>query len=556
MQSSMAAYVIIYLTINSCIRCLSDMNCGYIYIDEGRIFPLNQCIYSASDIDTQNSTKLICNTRNNAVIAYHYENTQCSGNPTLSETISDSNDKFDCYSNVDCNTATLTVRNYSKCTNGQFYGYRTYTLTVNDECFTVNDSYSVYQSCSESGILFSTYSDSQCSNLISTSNMYDGQCITLHDPDFGTNSYEKYEMNECSAAGSSFISTSPTVSSSASPVIERESKYSLFSSDDVNEPLLYAAIGFTCIGVLVSISLLIYFRPMMQNDSSRGTWKQTWKAMSVMDKLFVVLKIADVGTDFMFAVDLLLEYDNEIIKIFGWVAFLTMIIGFILFVVKLVLMRKILYKIPQIKEQRSSYNLLNKEQKVKETTQEIRDRNNLLLFVDLLAVSLEDCPQTTISFLILIGTGGESVIELINLAVSLVTLFWCPVSIFLSCCGCCDDPLDTNHQGNHTNSNQGNIYQDEGQEQVQMIPNKSDIKHCNKSENRVKKINRKPDPNSKQTQVTNKKSSDVTYVYNNYNICMLIMYGYIHDIEKQMRENNHQNNRIPEELIQQCLTFY
>eukprot|EP01084_Bolivina_argentea_P088095 159050_1 len=32
-----------------------------------------------------------------------------------------------------------------------------------------------------------------------------------------------------------------------------------------------------------------------------------------------------------------------------------------------------------------------------------------------------------------------------------------------------------------------------------------DIKHCNKSENRVKKINRKPDPNSKQTQVTNKK---------------------------------------------------
>eukprot|EP01084_Bolivina_argentea_P301677 520514_1 len=51
-------------------------------------------------------------------------------------------------------------------------------------------------------------------------------------------------------------------------------------------------------------------------------------------------------------------------------------------------------------------------------------------------------------------------------------------------------------------------------------------------------------------------SSDVKYVYNDYNVCMLIIYGYIHDIEKQMRESNHQNNRIPEELIKQCLAFY
>eukprot|EP01084_Bolivina_argentea_P301674 520507_1 len=39
-------------------------------------------------------------------------------------------------------------------------------------------------------------------------------------------------------------------------------------------------------------------------------------------------------------------------------------------------------------------------------------------------------------------------------------------------------------------------------------------------------------------------------------LCMLIIYGYIHDIEKQVRENNHHNNLIPEELIKQCLTFY
>eukprot|EP01084_Bolivina_argentea_P112842 201209_1 len=52
------------------------------------------------------------------------------------------------------------------------------------------------------------------------------------------------------------------------------------------------------------------------------------------------------------------------------------------------------------------------------------------------------------------------------------------------------------------------------------------------------------------------KSSDVTYVYNNYNVCMLIIYGYIHDIEKQIRQSNDHNNLIPEQIIQQCLTFY
>eukprot|EP01084_Bolivina_argentea_P150640 263049_1 len=56
--------------------------------------------------------------------------------------------------------------------------------------------------------------------------------------------------------------------------------------------------------------------------------------------------------------------------------------------------------------------------------------------------------------------------------------------------------------------------------------------------------------------IKTQQSSDVKFVYNNYNVCMLVMYGYIHDIEKQMLESNHHNNQIPEELIEQCLTFY
>eukprot|EP01084_Bolivina_argentea_P301673 520505_1 len=56
--------------------------------------------------------------------------------------------------------------------------------------------------------------------------------------------------------------------------------------------------------------------------------------------------------------------------------------------------------------------------------------------------------------------------------------------------------------------------------------------------------------------IKTQQSIDVRYVYNDYNVCMLIMYGYIHDIQKQMHESNHRNNLITEELIKECLTFY
>eukprot|EP01084_Bolivina_argentea_P073325 133051_1 len=51
-----------------------------------------------------------------------------------------------------------------------------------------------------------------------------------------------------------------------------------------------------------------------------------------------------------------------------------------------------------------------------------------------------------------------------------------------------------------------------------------------------------------------KKSSNSQHAYgNNYSICTLLVYGYIHSIEQSLKN---QNNIIPEELMQECLKFY
>eukprot|EP01084_Bolivina_argentea_P177607 307103_1 len=59
--------------------------------------------------------------------------------------------------------------------------------------------------------------------------------------------------------------------------------------------------------------------------------------------------------------------------------------------------------------------------------------------------------------------------------------------------------------------------------------------------------------------VETKESSDMKRTYDIYSasICTLIVYGYIHEIEKALCIGHTRlNNTIPEELIKQCFTFY
>ena len=58
---------------------------------------------------------------------------------------------------------------------------------------------------------------------------------------------------------------------------------------------------------------------------------------------------------------------------------------------------------------------------------------------DLLCASVEDVPQLTITLLFAVYTGFESATALLNIAFSLLTLFWCPIAIIVGWCGCRDD---------------------------------------------------------------------------------------------------------------------
>ena len=236
----------------------------------------------------------------------------------------------------------------------------------------------------------------------------------------------------------------------ATPTTSPTTEFALYSTEDINGPLLISATIFTALGFIISTAFLFIYRKKIKEDSSRGTIMETLKEMSLMDKGFVVLKIADVFTDFIFAIDILLKYENDIIIIFGWIAFLTGVIGMVLFGVKLLLMRKVLYRIGKLKQERAGLNVKVDEDKIKEIVLEIRGRNNLILFFDLLCASLEDCPQLCIILMISIYSGFESATALLDLAVTMLTLFWCPIAILVSYCGCSDDALKEDENDNST----------------------------------------------------------------------------------------------------------
>eukprot|EP01083_Nonionella_stella_P003849 11063_1 len=244
------------------------------------------------------------------------------------------------------------------------------------------------------------------------------------------------------------LPTTPSYSSPSSAPTTHESDnsdadiFASYSSDDVNVPVVIGAGIFCGVGLLISIVCLFIFCIPIREESSRWTMTNTLKQMGCKDKAFLILKIFDTVTDFLFASDLLLQYDyNPTISVLGWVCFISGIFGVILMYVKLLLMQMALYQITDLRTQKENLCVTKSatDPEIKKKTKEIRDRNSAILFMDLLTVSLEDCPQVTISFLISLYTGFENELALLSLAVSLACIFWTPVAVIVNCCGLADD---------------------------------------------------------------------------------------------------------------------
>eukprot|EP01084_Bolivina_argentea_P073111 132692_1 len=264
------------LVVNWCIACLSGMDCGYFYSDSiGWIVRLNDCVQSESSYSNPTNRygiKFVCNSANDAILMQTFGGMQCLGDVKKSSIVSTLYDKFNCNSNTKCDIARLSYRNYSKtyraCTNNEYYSYGNQNYVLNDECFVVNNSYSIFQKCTDSAITKLTYNDGYCSNLISTTNFINGEC------EWNGYSYFKYAMN---AANNCPISTHQPLKTSSVPSTPtiKSQKSDMFTSNEINKPLLYAAIIFTFMAFLVSVLLLIRKRAIIQNCPSRRTFKDT-----------------------------------------------------------------------------------------------------------------------------------------------------------------------------------------------------------------------------------------------------------------------------------------
>ena len=178
--------------------------------------------------------------------------------------------------------------------------------------------------------------------------------------------------------------------------------------------------------------------------------------------------------DFTFASGLLVKYGyNAVVTTMAWVAFLTGILGAILFIVKFMLMRKAYCLIIELKQKRDNLNYQKNRDEVKKLVLNIRRKEAYLGFYDLLCAAIEDVPQLTITLLFGVYTGWEDSWAVANLAFSLATLFWCPIAIFVGWCGCTDDPLHGNNNEDENNNNHNEMVpmtsdndQSEGQQNI------------------------------------------------------------------------------------------
>eukprot|EP01083_Nonionella_stella_P183957 666232_1 len=195
----------------------------------------------------------------------------------------------------------------------------------------------------------------------------------------------------------------PTRSPSEAPISKLDAFANVKSEEIVIESLLYVAIAYSAVLTTIALIYLLLNRKQICSQSGRGSVKQTCAASGCFAK---------------------------ILFIFGWCSLLTGILGLLLFIGKLMLMRKIMHNI-----------LLIKKDHLKHTHSRIRKINSYISCYDLLIAALEDCPQLCIVTMISIYLGFTNTLALIQFSVSLFSFFWTPFGSLAVAIGCCDDAI-------------------------------------------------------------------------------------------------------------------
>eukprot|EP01084_Bolivina_argentea_P281854 482345_1 len=238
----------------------------------------------------------------------------------------------------------------------------------------------------------------------------------------------------------------PSYLPSYSPLIEpilvlttnyqvEKSKVGIFETGSI---VYYVALVVAIIGSVITFICVFYviFSKLCIRTRAFGssTTIQTLKEVGFITLIFFVFEIVDVVTDYILAVDLITD-ENDEISALGWISLLAAIIGLILFFVKFVLMKKLIgFQIPQLKE-----NFQNAQSEMEENTlaNEIRIRRTDIYIISLLIGCFEDCPQSVI-VVIVTSNMGWNVISILSISCSVLSFGLKCMQIILSRYGCLD----------------------------------------------------------------------------------------------------------------------
>merc|ERR1712129_37811 len=110
-----------------------------------------------------------------------------------------------------------------------------------------------------------------------------------------------------------------------------------------------------------------------------------------MERVSFVIEIADIVTDFLFAINLIMDQETENAELFGWLSAIPTVFGGVMSYLKLNLTRKFIgYQCVGFKQRLSEIHAdANKEEECKRVIGEIRNRVMDLNVFGLLGVCVE-----------------------------------------------------------------------------------------------------------------------------------------------------------------------
>eukprot|EP01083_Nonionella_stella_P083941 232190_1 len=190
--------------------------------------------------------------------------------------------------------------------------------------------------------------------------------------------------------------------------------------------LLYCFVYICCAsGMVQRVSL----------PGNQGFFK-TLRILGFCGCLPFIFTITDIGSDYLYAVKLITE-TNEDIRMLGWISLFAAIVGLILFGLKVFLLRKLIgYQVYNYKKELKT--LSPQSPKAKEIMSQIRKRSIDIDTIGLLISCLEDVPQGVIVVTVIHSNYEWDMISILNFALSVSSFLWGFVQVMASKVGCKD----------------------------------------------------------------------------------------------------------------------